>query len=433
MASNLEADRKAQPQKRKPSDIIENSPKRIRITFPDDTPDWAQVLFLKLDNRISDLESTLTSAIEYATDTAVQALAETGKLQLQIRNQSLEIESLKSQVSQSKSDHNKLLEKVNRLENQSRRDNLLFYGFKEERNEDETAIKRKLFNLLTTQMRLAPHVVENMKVVRCHRKGPYVQGRDRPIIVKMHWFQDRKVIWESKSHLKGTEFYINEDFSDLTESRRRDLYPILKAARNNAKYRDNVSINVDRLILNGRTYTVEQLNSLPADLQPSNLATEVSPTLVKFFRKASVFSNFHHSPFTLEGKSFKWVEQYYQVKKAVEFGDDVATSRIMNATTAFQCYQAGCEVTGFNLDTWHTKCDGIMKKGLVAKFTSNPYLRKTLEDTGTRVIAECNGKDKYWGIGLYPDNPLSNDTRSWCGENKLGQLLMDVRQDLKDE
>ncbi len=67
-----------------------------------------------------------------------------------------------------------------------------------------------------------------------------------------------------------------------------------------------------------------------------------------------------------------------------------------------------------------------MLVGLREKFKIPKY-KKLLLQTGNKKIAECNGQDPYWGIGLFMDNPLSNDQNRWAGENRLGVLLEVVR------
>ena len=138
------------------------------------------------------MEQTLSQAVEYATDTAISALAEAGCYKKKITEQEHELLNFQNQMGQVKSEVHFLRDKLARLEDQSRRDNLLFYGISEVRGETDLDCKRKIYNLLTTRLELPPHVVNNMRVVRCHRYGPYRAGRDRPIIIKMHWFADRQ-------------------------------------------------------------------------------------------------------------------------------------------------------------------------------------------------------------------------------------------------
>ncbi len=82
----------------------------------------------------------------------------------------------------------------------------------------------------------------------------------------------------------------------------KTLYPVLKAARNKAIYKDKVTIHVDRLVLNGKTYTINKMDTLLADLNPGHLATNGSvPGLLRFFGRVRHFNIFHPSPFTIDG------------------------------------------------------------------------------------------------------------------------------------
>jgi predicted NAD-dependent protein-ADP-ribosyltransferase YbiA (DUF1768 family) len=56
-----------------------------------------------------------------------------------------------------------------------------------------------------------------------------------------------------------------------------------------------------------------------------------------------------------------------------------------------------------------------------------------LRDTGTRPIAEADPRSKYWGIGTSADTSKAKDPARWPGTNKLGQILMELRTELKTE
>ena len=62
--------------------------------------------------------------------------------------------------------------------------------------------------------------------------------------------------------------------------------------------------------------------------------------------------------------------------------------------------------------------DKVMKNGLTLKFYQNPHLRKKLINTSGPIIVDID--DSYWGIG-----------KNKKGENKLGLLLQEVREELK--
>ncbi len=178
-------------------------------------------------------------------------------------------------------------------------------------------------------------------------------------------FGDRQIILQSARALRDTGVYINEDFSSETKTNRKALYPVLKAARDKAIYKDKVSIHVDRLVLNGKTYTINNLDTHPADLNPGHLATNDSvPGLIRFFGSASHFNNFHPSPFTIDGIRYINNEQYHQSMKSEEFCDDANAAEIMSSSDPLKMYILGNKVKNFNENTWLQKCDDIMLKGL---------------------------------------------------------------------
>ena len=63
-----------------------------------------------------------------------------------------------------------------------------------------------------------------------------------------------------------------------------------------------------------------------------------------------------------------------------------------------------------------------MYVALYAKFTQHERLRWLLLDTGERKLIEHTSHDSYWGDG-----------GDGSGQNKLGQLLMKVRDELRRE
>ena len=63
-----------------------------------------------------------------------------------------------------------------------------------------------------------------------------------------------------------------------------------------------------------------------------------------------------------------------------------------------------------------------MRQAVRAKFTQHADLRQLLLDTGDAAIVEHTTNDAYWGDG--------GDGR---GRNVLGQILMSVRQELREQ
>ena len=72
-----------------------------------------------------------------------------------------------------------------------------------------------------------------------------------------------------------------------------------------------------------------------------------------------------------------------------------------------------------------------MKTAVVAKFVQNNSLKQKLLATGDRKLVETT-RDTFWGEGATMYSPcLVNNT--WNGQNKLGDILVEVRALLKDK
>ena len=90
------------------------------------------------------------------------------------------------------------------------------------------------------------------------------------------------------------------------------------------------SLNLDKLVIRGSTYTTQNLSDVPFDT--SSLAQREDDSTVAFFGRLSVLSNFHDSPLLLDRDYFTCVEQYYQFEKARIAKDNRAQLEIMIAT-----------------------------------------------------------------------------------------------------
>ena len=84
------------------------------------------------------------------------------------------------------------------------------------------------------------------------------QNINRPMITKFHWFGDIKEIMSKKAILKDTIF-ISQDWLKEVEDKRRILMPFMHRAR---KENMTARVNVDKLIVQGKVYTVDTLGSL---------------------------------------------------------------------------------------------------------------------------------------------------------------------------
>jgi ribA/ribD-fused uncharacterized protein len=144
------------------------------------------------------------------------------------------------------------------------------------------------------------------------------------------------------------------------------------------------------------------------------------------------FSTGYDAPMQIDGITFPTVEHYLQWSKAKQFGDAEAQAKIMKTASPKSVKTYGDKVKNVKEDEWAEKRDGVMRIALKAKFMQHPELKAKLLSTTDRPIGEANARDKYWSIGTGADTSKAKIPSKWPGKNRLGQLLMDLRTELKE-
>ena len=73
---------------------------------------------------------------------------------------------------------------------------------------------------------------------------------------------------------------------------------------------------------------------------------------------------------------------------------------------------------------------GYMETALKAKFQQNVGPDTFLKSTGQKLLIEASPTDLYWGAGLSLEDTDLWDQNKWKGKNKLGSLLIELRDKL---
>ena len=145
------------------------------------------------------------------------------------------------------------------------------------------------------------------------------------------------------------------------------------------------------------------------------------------------FSQWHRSPFTLDGQIYVTAEQHMMAEKARLFGDEEILHRILATREPREQKALGRRVRGFDIERWEMSARDIVYRGNRAKFTTHRDLLTLLFDTEGTTIVEASPLDTIWGIGLAAVNPAALDRASWQGRNWLGEVLTRLREDLLAE
>ena len=366
--------------------------------------------------------------LQKSMDTANNALRKAEDNQSTIESLTSKVEHLSDAVEFLLSENKKQKDNLIRNEVYTRRENLIFRGFNVSKNDSESC-EHKVRMILRT---MGIPNFDNIPFTRCH----YLREQ-KQIIVRFQWYPDRERVWMNKYKLKRTKFYVSEDFPTEIERERKQLYPVLKAARAIPEYQKKVTMRVNKLVLKGKHYTLENISELPDEIHPCTLAEKSSSTVLVFGGSTSVHHNLSNfrvlkEKFIFEQFSYNSSEQAFQHKKAREANDQNMQREIMFNTDPGTHKRCGDMVKGLDIQSWEKQKRDVMKDILIAKFTQNDDCRRTLLDTGDKILAEANGRDNCFGIGIPIMHPEVLNPDNWAQNgNILGQLLMEIRLLLK--
>ena len=139
--------------------------------------------------------------------------------------------------------------------------------------------------------------------------------------------------------------------------------------------------------------------------------------MINSFRDEYYFlSNFYEVPVTYNGITYKNNEAAFQAQKVAPSKEAMLEFKDLNSTEA---KKLGRKVS--LRSDWENVKVQIMRDLVYAKFTQNADLQEKLIDTGDEYLEEGNTwGDRVWGAV------------NGVGANLLGQILMEVREELKD-
>jgi ribA/ribD-fused uncharacterized protein len=145
---------------------------------------------------------------------------------------------------------------------------------------------------------------------------------------------------------------------------------------------------------------------------------------ILFYRPTEPY--FELSNFYLREQKSKWLgrksiclENLYQAAKFYPEHPELVDMMI-NAKSPEEAFDLGRKYRNFVRADWFKINVDVMKSMLEDKFCDNEDMKKLLLGTGDRVLVENSPRDEFWGCG-----------KNGNGKNKLGELLMEVRNELK--
>jgi len=153
-----------------------------------------------------------------------------------------------------------------------------------------------------------------------------------------------------------------------------------------------------------------------SDMRQPELPKSVPVAITRFRGDFGFLSNFYEASIWVDGERYPSVEHAYQAAKAV---DPVSRKMIREAARPGDAKKLG-KCVQLSAD-WDARKVSVMRKLVTEKF-KNPLLRSLLLATEDAELVEGNTwNDTTWGI---------------CrgkGQNLLGKILMDVRDECRRE
>lgn len=251
---------------------------------------------------------------------------------------------------------------------------------------------------------------------------------NRPIMVKFKDPQQKLEVMCKKSSLKNCDtnrgIFCNDDLPEEKRIRQK-IREIGKFALKNGS--GNVQVRGDRIWIDGKVFTGDDLHLLPKNLQPENISTRAVGHGIGFAGESSYLSNYFPCTVRMGDKCFRSSEQAYQYQKCLFCEREDACFHIMQMEDSKVLSQMGNKI--FTKMDWEMKKTDMMKCILLSKFGQNPDLKAKLQATGSTPLYECT-RNRFWGTGWKLDAPNWEKSSNFQGKNTLGNLMMEVRDNV---
>ena len=283
---------------------------------------------------------------------------------------------------------------LNKIDNMALEHSIIFKGIQEELKETEQMICDKIHHALSKIMQGDTDETKLLNAHRitiksCRRLGRFSKFRTGPISVELYHKQDIEFILENKFNL-DQGIYVDREYPLDVECKRKILLPVLRAAKRSKEYKKQSRLEDDKIILKGRSYSVNTLNQLPEELNVFKVTTRENEHTVSFFGEINPLSNFYPSPFAVEGVHYISSEQFIQSSKAKFFGDMDMYNQIMGCTTSLECKTLSRQIKNVDVNRWEEVACSVCKSSIRAKIQQNLVAMDTLlHKTGQKQIVEC--------------------------------------------
>lgn len=134
------------------------------------------------------------------------------------------------------------------------------------------------------------------------------------------------------------------------------------------------------------------------------------------------------------GHDFNTAEHLYQYTKLVHHEKFDAANKVLGAANGFHAKRIADSILPDEKlsQSWLNIRDQVMKDIVSLKFKACSHARDILVSSHGYHLVEAT-MDRYWAGGLPYDLIECTSPQYWPGKNKLGEILMEVRYELKEK
>lgn len=190
----------------------------------------------------------------------------------------------------------------------------------------EAKLSRNSKDIKTSANKISRNSEKKIGIKTAYRLGrPPAEGNTyaRPILIKFYNLADRNAVWRMRNNIPQQEgqqegqqkVKIQADIPKKLRDGIASMYRIVSAASGMEEFK-SATIKDYAISLNGKQYTVDQLETLPPPIRPSSLAVRESDETLIFFSKSAFLSNHSPSTFMIDGHVFNNMEHFLAFKKA---------------------------------------------------------------------------------------------------------------------
>ena len=295
-----------------------------------------------------------------------------------------------------------LKDRIVKIELNQLRNNVIIMGMQEQCWENYKTTKERVYDTIAAAMdgdaSTALETARKVQITCCNRVGCYQVNKPRPISVMFEHREDKINLLQSKCNLPSGVF-MNEEYPSHTKKNRDVLRPILKLAKGLPDYREHTKLQGDKLIINGIPYGVKDLHWLPLELTAYKAAQKEDKNTIVFLGELSPYSNFHPSPFIIEGQRFPTAKHWIQYSKTMSFSDSFVANAILNCESPYEAKKLSYQINRVDKQQWRDNGFDKCYTGVREKFKQNLHLHNMLKTTSPKTLAEAS-IDRTWGTGV---------------------------------